>query len=269
MHYYKRNLGDYAKKTGRLTMLQHGAYTLLIDSCYDRESFPTLEQAIDWTWASTEQEIEAVKFVLSRFFKLGEDGQYVQDRILAELLEYHQKADTNKRIAVERETKRKQNSTNREQVVNEPPPNHKPITINQEPLTNNQKPKREKATVVATPEGVSDSVWQDFLKIRKAKKALVTQTVIAGIQKQADEVGWTLEAALTECVVRGWQSFRADWVKPKQTFAQQAADVARSTVPAQNTGPDPVLLKIEADRQKAAPMPAHIRQQINQVLRKV
>jgi uncharacterized protein YdaU (DUF1376 family) len=46
MHYYKRNLGDYAKKTGRLTMLQHGAYTLLIDSCYDREKFPTLEQAI-------------------------------------------------------------------------------------------------------------------------------------------------------------------------------------------------------------------------------
>jgi uncharacterized protein YdaU (DUF1376 family) len=130
MHYYKRNLGDYAKKTGRLTMLQHGAYTLLIDSCYDREVFPTLEQAIDWTWASTEQEIEAVKFVLSRFFKLGEDGQYVQDRILAELLEYHQKADTNKRIAVERETKRKQISTNREQVVNEAPPNHKPLTIN-------------------------------------------------------------------------------------------------------------------------------------------
>lgn len=128
--------------------------------------------------------------------------------------------------------------------------------------------KREVATVVATPEGVSDSVWQDFLKLRKAKKALVTQTVISGIQKQADEVGWTLEAALTECVVRGWQSFRADWVKPKPTFAQQAADVARTTVPAQHTGPDPVLLKIEADRQKAAPMPAHIREQINQVLRK-
>jgi hypothetical protein len=29
-----------------------------------------------------------------------------------------------------------------------------------------------------------------------------------------------------------------------------------------------VLLKIQADRQNAAPMPAHIRQQINQVLKK-
>lgn len=115
-------------------MLQHGAYTLLIDSCYDREVFPTLEQAIEWTWASTEQEIEAVKFVLSRFFKLSDDGTYVQDRILTELLEYHAKADTNKRIAIERETKRKQESTNRAPGVNEPPPNHKPITNNQEPV---------------------------------------------------------------------------------------------------------------------------------------
>jgi uncharacterized protein YdaU (DUF1376 family) len=134
MHYYKRNLGDYAKKCGRLTMLQHGAYTLLIDSCYDREKFPTLDEAIEWTWASTEAEVEAVKFVLSRFFKLGDDGKYVQDRILQELLEYHKKADTNKRIAIERETNRKLKDTNREPDVNEPPPNHKPLTINQEPV---------------------------------------------------------------------------------------------------------------------------------------
>ena len=128
MHYYKRNLGDYAKKAGRLTMLQHGAYTLLIDACYDREIFPTYEQALDWTWASTEAEIEAVKFVLSRFFKLSADGQYVQDRILEELLNYHKNADTNKRIAIERETKRKNKSTDREQNVDDPSPNHKPLT---------------------------------------------------------------------------------------------------------------------------------------------
>tara|TARA_R110000822_G_scaffold232487_1_gene364257 strand:- start:3286 stop:4101 length:816 start_codon:yes stop_codon:yes gene_type:complete len=136
MHYYKRNLGDYAKKAGRLTMLQHGAYTLLIDSCYDREIFPTLEQALEWTWASTEAEIEAVKFVLSRFFVLDKEGQYVQDRILEELLNYHKNADINKRIADEREAKRREKSTNRAPIVNEPPPNQEPLTINQEPLTN-------------------------------------------------------------------------------------------------------------------------------------
>lgn len=123
-------------------MLQHGAYTLLIDSCYDREVFPTIEQAIEWTWAATEAEVEAVKFVLSRFFTLDKDGCYVQDRILEELLHYHKNADTNKRIADEREAKRKEKSTNRVQGVNEAPPNHKPLTINQEPRTNVVKASR-------------------------------------------------------------------------------------------------------------------------------
>lgn len=89
MHYYKRNLGDYSKKAGRLSILQHGVYNLLIDACYDREKFPTLEEAIDWTWAGTTEEIEAVKFVLSKFFKL-ENGVYVQGRIQEEIAEYHE-----------------------------------------------------------------------------------------------------------------------------------------------------------------------------------
>jgi uncharacterized protein YdaU (DUF1376 family) len=206
MHYYKRNLGDYAKKAGRLTMLQHGAYTLLIDSCYDRELFPTLEQALEWTWASTEAEVEAVKFVLSRFFTIDKDGCYVQDRILAELLHYQKNADINKRIADEREAKRREKRTNRVQVVDE-------ATPNQEPLTTNHKPVKNIATVVAPPEGVSDSVWQEFVSHRKSKKARVTQLVIDGIQKEASIAGWSLEDALKETIVRNWQSFKADWVK--------------------------------------------------------
>lgn len=148
MHYYKRNLGDYAKKAGRLTMLQHGSYTLLIDACYDREDFPTLEEAIEWTWASTEEEVAAVKFVLARFFSLSSDGKYVQARILEEILTYHKNAETNRKIALARESKRRENktvrekkstnratdSTNRTQDVNEAPPNHKPLTISKEKI---------------------------------------------------------------------------------------------------------------------------------------
>jgi uncharacterized protein YdaU (DUF1376 family) len=216
MHYYKRNLGDYAKKTGRLTMLQHGAYTLLIDSCYDREIFPTLEQAIEWTWASSEAEIDAVKFVLSRFFALDKDGCYVQDRILQELLQYHANADINKRIAIEREAKRKNKSTNREQVVDEPPPNHKPLTINQEPITINHKPKRESATSVACPLDVSEQVWQDWLALRKSKKAAVTATVLEGARKEAFKLDWPLEKFLIEWCTRGSQGLKAEWIADKQ-----------------------------------------------------
>ena len=61
-------------------MLEHGAYTLLIDSCYDREQFPTEEEAIDWCWARTTEEVEAVKFVLTKFFTLKDDV-YMQKHI--------------------------------------------------------------------------------------------------------------------------------------------------------------------------------------------
>lgn len=136
MHYYKRHIGDYAKKTGRLTMLEHGAYTLLIDACYDRERFPTRDEAIEWAWARTPQEIEAVDFVLSRFFDLV-DGLYVQKRIQEEVDGYHGNSATNKRIAIEREEKRRQRARSVNETspdVDEAPPNHEPITKNHEPV---------------------------------------------------------------------------------------------------------------------------------------
>ncbi len=142
MHYYKRNIGDYHKKAGRLSILQHGAYTLLIDACYDREVFPTLDDAIDWVWASSDAEVDAVKFVLKKFF-IEENGLFVQGRIQEDLDKYHANNLTNKRIAIEREKKKKQ--TKREQTVNdkcdksnEAPPNQEPLTKNQEPRTKNQ-----------------------------------------------------------------------------------------------------------------------------------
>lgn len=117
-------------------MLEHGAYTLLLDSCYDRERFPTKDDAIEWCWARTQPEIDAVVFVLDKFFEFV-DGVYIQNRIQEELEQYKRNALKNKEIALKREESRR---TNRERTVNEPPPNHKPITNNQEPRTINHKP---------------------------------------------------------------------------------------------------------------------------------
>ena len=79
------------------------------------------------------------------------------------------------------------------------------------------------ATSVATPDGVSSEVWDQFVKQRRAKKAQITGLVMAGIQREADKAGYTLEKALTEVVVRNWTSFKADWVLEKQTATQKAA----------------------------------------------
>jgi uncharacterized protein YdaU (DUF1376 family) len=207
MHYFKKNIGDYAKKTGRLSMLQHGAYTLLIDSCYDRERFPTLDDAIEWTWASSKEEIEAVEFVLRRFFVL-EDGVYVQSRIREEIAEYHAKATTNKRIAEEREAKRKSKDTTGTRSVhesspdvNEAPPNHKPITINQEPTTNNQKPSSvSKDTGVKTPLSPDEIIFGYGVPLLVSGGTAEKQarSFLGGLRKvHGDE---TLVNTLRECI---------------------------------------------------------------------
>lgn len=64
---------------------------------------------------------------------------------------------------------------------------------------------------IIRPENVSDQVWEDFILHRKNKKAPVTQTVINSLKEEADKAGITVEAALKECCVRGWQGFKADW----------------------------------------------------------
>jgi len=205
MHYYKKNIGDYAKKTGRLSMLQHGAYTLLIDSCYDREKFPTLEEAIEWSWAITKEEIDAVEFVLKRFFTL-ENGVYVQSRIQEEIIEYHSKSNKNKEIALQREAKRRDESTKRTRIVNEAPPNQEPITINHKPIKN-----------ITPPEGVNMGLWEDYLKVRKAAKKPLTETALKGLIREAEKAKISLSDALQTCCERSWVGFKAEWVLKPQT----------------------------------------------------
>ena len=118
---------------------------------------------------------------------------------------------------------------------------------------------KKKATSVAPPEGVSDSVWQEFKSLRKAKKAPITQRAIDSILKEAQSIGWTLEKALEECVVRGWQAFKAEWVVKKNP-----ADIVRITVASKNE-PNLALLKIEEDAKKATPIPLEVLAKMAQI----
>ena len=92
------------------------------------------------------------------------------------------------------------------------------------PEKRREETDKEKEKETDTPTGVSQQVWDSFVKQRKTKKAQVTALVINGIQKEADKAGWTLEMALNEVVVRNWQSFKAEWVKDKVSNAERLSN---------------------------------------------
>jgi hypothetical protein len=113
------------------------------------------------------------------------------------------------------------------------------------------------------PEGVSLEVWDSFVKQRKVRKAQITERVMNSIKEQAKIAGWTLENALSEIVIRNWQTFKSDWVATKPN----PADIVRLTVPSKNE-PDPALEKIKADHKKAAPIPLEVLAKMAELRRK-
>lgn len=113
-----------------------------------------------------------------------------------------------------------------------------------------EKETKKKATGVACPDFVDAQVWADFLSIRKAKKAPLTQTALKGIEREAKKAGWSLEKAISECVTRGWQSFKADWVKEKLSVSEQRQKTMNELTRGMSTPKTPFWAKpdtLEAD----------------------
>lgn len=68
---------------------------------------------------------------------------------------------------------------------------------------------------------VSDAIANDWIQIRKTKKAAITQTALDGIYREAEKAGLSLENALRHCCERGWSGFNASWIAEKSDFKKQ------------------------------------------------
>lgn len=118
--------------------------------------------------------------------------------------------------------------------------------------TETETKKEKKENIAIAPLSVDKSVWEDFLKIRKAKRAPMTATALEAIKREAEKAGWPLNDAIRECVTRGWQGFKADWVEHRK-----------------NAGPDPGLAKLKEDEKLARPMPANIREMLQSAVKRM
>ncbi len=79
----------------------------------------------------------------------------------------------------------------------------------------NREYKRKPSRSITKPEFVSDQVWSDFTALRQTKRSPITQTALDGIDREAKKAGITLNDALRMCCERGWQGFKASWIKPE------------------------------------------------------
>jgi uncharacterized protein YdaU (DUF1376 family) len=266
MHYYKRDLGRYYKKTAKLSMLEHGAYTLLLDAYYDRERQPTRDEAIAWCWADSDEEIAALDKILKRFFV--KHGDVYHNSFADEVIDaYQENSNNNKKIAQEREQKRRKEKartvheprTNREPTVHEPPPNHKLLTTNQELLITNQesvtKNKKSKNKELNHLQVASDTARQDKCRViwsnyknayynrygtEPVRNAKTNKQVVALLDRLGDEAQHVANYYLSindsflikrahdfGSLLSGCEGYRTQWATNKTITTTQAQQVDR------------------------------------------
>lgn len=108
MNFYKHHIGDYAQATGHLSFVEDAAFSRLLRKYYAEEKpIPLdLKAAQRLVGARTREEKSAVETVLNEFFTRETDGWH-NKRADEELGKANAQAETNRRIAEDREAKRR------------------------------------------------------------------------------------------------------------------------------------------------------------------
>ncbi len=214
MNYYPHHIGDYRRDTAHLSLLEHGVYRQLLDTYYLSEHPIPRETEVVFRRLSarTEEEKKAVEIILSEFFVLTEDG-WVQSRCDEEIREFQGKAnrarDNGKLGGRPKKTKEVISGLSE---LTEEKANHKPLTINQEPKVKTLRP------VVAEifPHIQDRQLVNDWMSVRKTKKAAITQTALDGFMNEVEKSGLSLEDVLRRCCEHNWAGFKASWIQKQE-----------------------------------------------------
>ena len=84
------------------------------------------------------------------------------------------------------------------------------------PPEKKQKKPRKARTSFATverPDDLPEQLWQDWLELRKAKRAPLNTTTINTFRAEAQKAGISFEEAVSFSVANGYQGFKADWYR--------------------------------------------------------
>lgn len=184
-------------------MLEHGAYTLLLDHYYATQKPISDSLCERIAHATSSAEKKAVRSVLDQFFtKLN--GLWFStkcEEIIAESFSKSQKAsDAAKAMWEAKEAMR----THSERIANAMlATSHKPITTN--------KQDQKTAPKGDLLDGIDPEIAADFKALRLKIRAPITATAMKGIQREADKANISLQDALRVCCENSWRGFKADW----------------------------------------------------------
>ena len=212
---------DYlgSQRVALMSLEEEGAYIRLLCYCWQHGSIPSNPDQIA-RLIGKGASITLATIVATMFQPHPENGSMlVHERLQQEIVkqnEWARKSAEGGKKSAEMRKNLKGGSTTLARVVEDCLPNgiNQKATL-QSSSTSSTTTTEKKTTTAAQPFTVDDQVWNDFLAVRKAKRAPLTETALAMIEKESELAGLTLQDALTECVTRGWQSFKADWIKPK------------------------------------------------------
>ena len=100
-------------------------------------------------------------------------------------------------------------------------PNNKIDNISPTEIINNNKDVRFDFKKSLLEIGVSPQVAEDWLKVRKTKKAANTETAFKRIQEEIELSGLSADECITIAVERSWQGFKAEWLSNYQRQSPQ------------------------------------------------
>lgn len=188
--------------------------------------------------------------ILARLIAAGVDADLIEDvaLLIAEKKAAEKLLEDRKRKAAERQQRKRARDAESRNVTpchvterdkRDPslslPPLSSPHTPLLTPPThthpdNNTRARKGGSQLAAKPEEVTCATWRDFQALRQRKRAPLTETAMAGIVREAAKAGWSLESALAECSIRGWQAFKAEWVngKPDPSAGTGGHDASRA-----------------------------------------
>jgi hypothetical protein len=79
-----------------------------------------------------------------------------------------------------------------------------------------QPPKTRYFATAKKPDDVDQAVWDDFVALRRAKKAPLTETALRMLENEARKAGITPQEAMRMCCANGWQGFKASWMREQK-----------------------------------------------------